>query len=317
LEIGSLNGILVIDKPAGITSAGAVAVIKRAFKARKVGHAGTLDPFATGVLVCCLNQATRLALFFLKGEKKYRAEMLLGIETDTLDATGRVVAACSDVDFTEEEIQSVFKRFQGNILQRPPAFSALKHQGVPLHKLARQGNPVQKPEREIRISSLEILEIRQPVVRFEVACSGGTYVRSLCADIGSALRCGAHLRSLRRIESSGFKESESVPLSDVETLARDGKIVGRIIPMADALRRVPPYVADSDLIEKIQHGRKLSSKDFFSGPALSPISSRAVPKSGLIKIVDPGNNLCAVLDVQQDFDRYEYCCVFHVNRSQT
>ena len=137
-----VNGVIVIDKPENISSSKVVAFIRKTLKVKKAGHTGTLDPFATGVLVCCLNQATRLARFFLHGGKKYRAELRLGIETDTQDSTG-VVTATRDVgDFAADDIRSAFNRFQGKILQLPPVFSALKHQGVPLYKLARQGRPV-------------------------------------------------------------------------------------------------------------------------------------------------------------------------------
>jgi tRNA pseudouridine55 synthase len=271
-------------------------------KVKKAGHTGTLDPFATGVLICCLNQATRLARFFLHGGKKYRAELRLGIETDTQDATGAITATGEQVDFTEEEIRSVFKRFKGNILQQPPVFSALKHRGVPLYKLAREGRPVQKPAREVQIFSIQILEIALPYVRFEAACSGGTYMRTLCADIGANLGCGGHLSALRRIESSGFSVSEAITPVDLERLARRGHIMDRIIPMADALRHMPAYVAETALTEKIVHGRTLTQKDF--------VPTSMTPSKGLIKIVDEHNNLCAVLDVDENSGRYNYCCVF-------
>jgi len=296
------NGVIVIDKPENISSAKVVALIKRVLKIAKAGHAGTLDPFATGVLVCCLNQATRLARFFLHGEKKYRAVLRLGIETDTQDATGDVVAANENFDFPEDTIQAVFKQFQGTLLQRPPVFSALKHNGTPLYKLARRGNPVLKPAREVFISSIKIVEIGLPFVRFEVACSGGTYIRSLCADIGATLGCGGHLHTLRRIESSGFTEAEAIPLAEVETVSTSDRLKDRIISMADALRGMPAYVAGAALVKKIIHGKKLAEKDFLHAPMGQA--------AGLIKIVDENNNLCAVLDVKENIGQYKYCCVF-------
>ena len=298
-----IKGVIVIDKPENISSSKVVTFIRKTLKVKKAGHTGTLDPFATGVLVCCLNQATRLARFFLHGEKKYRAELRLGIETDTQDSTGVVTATRDVVDFTADDIRSVFNRFQGKIMQRPPVFSALKHQGVPLYKLARQGRPVQKPAREVSIASLEILEMALPYVRFEAACSGGTYMRTLCADIGAELGCGGHLSALRRTESSGFSESEAISLSDVETLAQHGEIADRVIPMGDALREIPAYHADSALFEKMAHGRTLTKKDF--------LQAQITHTKGLIKIVDENSNLCAVLDVQENLDQYKYCCVFN------
>ena len=188
-------------------------------------------------------------------------------------------------------------------MQWPPVFSALKHQGVPLYKLARQGRPVQKPAREVTITAIEIMEVALPYVRFDVECTGGTYVRTLCADIGAGLGCGGHLSALRRTVSSGFSEAEAVPLSDVETLVRNGEIAERIIPMGEALRQIPAYRADSGLVERIVHGRTVTEKDFL------PVQT--APTKGLIKIVDENDNLCAVLDAQKNPDPYKYCCVFH------
>ena len=298
-----INGVIVIDKPEDISSSKVVTFIRKTLKVKKAGHTGTLDPFATGVLVCCLNQATRLARFFLHGEKKYRAELRLGIETDTQDSTGVVTATRDVVGFTADDMRSVFNRFQGKIMQRPPIYSALKHKGVPLYKLARQGRPVQKPAREVSIPSIELLEMALPYVRFEAVCSGGTYMRTLCADIGAELGCGGHLSALRRTESSGFSETEAIAMSDVETLVQNGEIADRVIPMGDALREIQAYHADSALVEKIAHGRTLTKKDFL--PA-----QKAYTK-GLIKIIDENNNLCAVLDAQENLDPYKYCCVFH------
>ncbi len=199
-----MHGIFVIDKPENISSAAVVARLKKILGVRKAGHAGTLDPFATGVLVCCVNQATKLARFFLHSNKKYTAVLKLGVETDTQDLTGTVISRCEDINFDEKKIKSVFEKFKGAIEQVPPVYSALKHEGVPLYKLARQGKPVQKPPRPVFISCLNIIEINLPEISFEVSCSGGTYIRTLCADIGAELGCGGHLKELRRTESSGF-----------------------------------------------------------------------------------------------------------------
>ena len=140
----SISGLLIVDKPAGISSAKVVARVKALLKAKKVGHTGTLDPFATGVLVCCINRATKLARFFLRGNKKYEAVLRLGIETDTQDPTGNITRVCNPGKFSEETIKSVFKRYEGTLTQVPPVYSALKYKGIPLYKLARRDEPVQK-----------------------------------------------------------------------------------------------------------------------------------------------------------------------------
>ena len=183
----AIDGILVVDKPAGISSAGVVARIKSVLKVRKAGHAGTLDPFATGVMICCINRATKLSRFFLHSRKRYEALLRLGRETDTQDSTGTVTAEADPGGIEVTELHAVFDRFKGRQKQSPPAYSALKHKGVPLYKLARRGAAVQKPPREIMVSELSIQETALPNVRFTVTCSAGTYVRTLAADIGRAL----------------------------------------------------------------------------------------------------------------------------------
>jgi tRNA pseudouridine55 synthase len=175
-----LNGIVVVDKPEGISSAGVVARVKGIFGARKVGHTGTLDPFATGVLICCINQATRLSQFFLKGDKTYEAELVLGVVTDTQDATGTVVERHPWVDCRWNRSG---KRRRGLWApsQVPPVYSALKHRGTPLYKLARRGRPWKNRPGRYGLHRLEVLDVNLPAVRFSVSCSSGTYVRTLCA----------------------------------------------------------------------------------------------------------------------------------------
>lgn len=299
------DGVLVVDKPAGISSAGMVARVKKLLGAKKVGHAGTLDPFATGVLVCCVNQGTRLARFFLHGEKKYEAVLELGIETDTQDLTGTVTSKSEDTDFDERTIREIFERFQGEIRQHPPVYSALKHEGTPLYKLARQGKAVQKPPRQVFISHLRIIDIKLSEIRFETVCSGGTYIRTLAADIGAALGCGAHLKSLRRLESSGFSIMEAIHQTELEERKQNLEIIS----MAHALRGMPRYVADELLGRKIKHGTPLTGKDI-SLKTDSEVSE-ALPEEVFVKVTDAENNLLAVLTPAGESGKYKYCCVFH------
>ncbi|MCP4345914.1 MAG: tRNA pseudouridine(55) synthase TruB [Desulfobacterales bacterium] len=303
-----MHGIFVIDKPENISSAAVVARLKKILGVRKAGHSGTLDPFATGVMVCCVNQATKLARFFLHSGKKYTAVLKLGVETDTQDSTGTVISRCEKVNFDEKKIKSVFEKFEGAIEQVPPVYSALKHKGVPLYKLARQGKPVQKPPRPVFISSLRIFEINLPEISFEVSCSGGTYIRTLCADIGAELGCGGHLKELRRTESSGFSINESVTLPELEKRvlssgagANEQEQLG-MISMSEALRNMPVHVADPVLAEKIAHGNIITTKNIIPGKTEEP--------EGFIKVVDTDNNLLAVLTYKKDCKTYNYCCVF-------
>lgn len=302
-----LSGVLIIDKPANITSAKVVAFLKKALKAKKTGHAGTLDPFATGVLVCCINNATRLARFFLHDSKKYEGVLHLGVATDTQDPTGTITATCDNVNFSGKTIRSAFKQFEGAIDQLPPIYSALKHKSVPLYKLARSGNPVQKPARPIYISYIKILDINLPFIRFEVSCSAGTYIRALCADIGKHLGCGGHLKELRRIESSGFKIKDAISFSELKALALSKKLPeqlsGRMISMADALPNMPAHIADKALTKKISYGKTITTADFMLEPVSNP--------EGFIKIVNPNNELLTVLNFQKESAKFKYYSVFN------
>jgi len=296
------DGFVIVDKPENMSSARVVARVKAALEAKKVGHTGTLDPFATGILVCCINRATRLARFFLEGNKTYAATLCLGIETDTQDATGAVVSENRVADLDEKRIADVFQRFRGWISQIPPAYSALKHKGVPLYKLARQGKPVRKPARKVHIADMRILEMDLPHIRFEVHCSAGTYVRTLCADIGTALGCGGHLKTLQRTASSGFGLEDALSLADVEQLAARGELAPHVIPMADALKGMPTVVADTGLVAKIAHGIPLTAKDIVPGEKGSP--------GQYVKLVNRRRHLLAVVQGKKEFKNYDYCCVF-------
>lgn len=302
------SGIIVVDKPAGITSAQLVARLKTLFSANKAGHTGTLDPFATGVMVCCINRATRLAGLFLHGDKTYRAALHLGIETDTMDVTGTVLRRTEiqwnhpPPDFTDSGIERIFKRFEGPMEQLPPVYSALKHQGVPLYKLARQGRPVQKPARSIEIFTIRITEICLPIIRFEVSCSAGTYIRSLCSDIGKAFGCGAYLKELRRTQSCGFSIDEAYHPDALETLAADRQLQSTLIGMGDALREIPGFICDSSLLDKIVHGKPLYMHDFNH--------TLETPPDGFMKLLDPKARLLAVIRFDFTRKRFAYHGVF-------
>lgn len=301
-----LDGILIIDKPAGISSAGVVAAVKRQTGARKAGHAGTLDPFATGVLVCCLNRATRLSRFFLGGRKRYEAVVCLGRETDTQDATGRVTAEMPYDHVDEALIMAYAARFEGWSDQLPPVYSALKHRGKPLYKLAREGAAVQKPPRRVFIQSIQILDIRLPGIRMDVNCSAGTYIRTLASDLARSMGTCGHLAALNRLASSHFVLSRAVKLDDLAQLAESGRLRERIIPMAEALSDFPQAVADAQLTEKIHHGRTIRENDL----AIAGIDtgSRSHP---YIKVVDRSSgDLLAVLETPAQGRTYGYCCVF-------
>jgi len=231
-----MDGVLVIDKPEGITSFGVVKMVKGALKAKKVGHAGTLDPFATGVLPLLINKATKIASDLLDKDKEYSATMKLGIETDTQDLTGKVVYKSPEVAFERGEIESVFKGFIGKIKQTPPAFSAIKYQGTPLYKWTRRGKKIPRKCRMVEVYSLKVKALDLPYVTFEIVCSKGTYIRTLCTDIGRLLGCGAHLTRLRRLRCGRFTLEHAISLKEVRPLSEANLLGDRLISIEEALR---------------------------------------------------------------------------------
>jgi tRNA pseudouridine55 synthase len=302
------SGVIVLDKPANMSSARAVSKVKKLLGAKKAGHTGTLDPFATGVLICCINQATRLARFFLQGNKTYRAVLRLGMETDTQDATGRIVAEASVPAIGPDRLTAVIKGFEGRQLQLPPVYAALKHEGTPIYKLARQGRPVQKPARPITVAAIRVTAMELPDVGFEVTCSSGTYVRALCADIGRALGCGGHLKQLRRTVNGGFAIEQAVTLEDLERITDESARDAVMIPMHTALGFMPTFVADNQTLESVAQGRLLTTANI---PRDQVQKSEDRSLSDYIQVVDTAMHLKAVLKIRQDDMGYDYCCVFH------
>lgn len=212
-----VDGVFNLNKPPRMTSRQAVDRVKRTLKASKAGHGGTLDPDATGVLLICLGKGTKLFDQLQQGTKEYEGALRLGITTDTLDASGRVERFSNVGQVTTEEVQAIAQQFVGEIEQAVPMFSAVKHKGKRLYKLARQGVALSEmPKRTVHVKSLEILSVRPPDVRFRVVCSKGTYVRVLAADIGAALECGAHLSQLTRTRSGNFTLESSHTLDWLE-----------------------------------------------------------------------------------------------------
>jgi tRNA pseudouridine55 synthase len=210
-----VHGVLVLDKPEGLSSALAVDRVKHALRVKRAGHGGTLDPMATGVLAVCIGEATKLASYLLADDKQYLAEGLLGVETDTLDRTG-VVTQRRDVPVTREALLAAIAARRGEQAQVPPMYSAIKQDGVRLYRLARAGEEVERAPRRIRVDRLELTAFEPPRFTLEIACSKGTYVRSLVADLGTDVGAGAHLTALRRTRSGRFALAQAVTLDQVE-----------------------------------------------------------------------------------------------------
>ena len=215
-----MDGILNINKPRGMTSHDVVLRVRKIFRMKKVGHTGTLDPEATGVLVICLGKATKAVRFLTNHDKQYEGTMILGVSTDTQDSSGRILEEVDELQVSEAEIREAANRFQGEIEQIPPMVSAVHHQGKRLYQLARQGKVVKRAPRQIRISSFKILKVELPKVGFDIVCSKGTYVRTICADMGEALGCGAHQSELIRIRSGPFHIKDSVSLEQLREAPR-------------------------------------------------------------------------------------------------
>lgn len=251
-----LNGLLLIDKPAGITSFEVVRRARRALEVKKVGHLGTLDPFATGLLPLALGEATKLAQFLLEEPKTYLATCRLGVETDTQDLTGQITAE-SDRLPSPEEIHRAATRFLGEILQTPPLFSAVHHQGERLYKLARRGEAVETAPRPVTIHRLEIKDIALPKVTFLVECSKGAYIRTLAHDLGRALGCGAHLISLTRLAVGFFRLEEALSLEVIEKTGNLEEIEERLIPLAQCLPRFKAVQVDRHEARLLSQGRAL------------------------------------------------------------
>jgi tRNA pseudouridine55 synthase len=255
-----LDGILALDKPEGMTSFGAVARIKKWLRLKKVGHCGTLDPFATGVLVVCLGRATRIADQFQNQDKVYRFTVRLGVETNTLDRTGETVRIWGGSACSAEEIENALHCFRGSYLQQVPRYAAVRVDGKHLYEWSRKGVQVDLPSREVQIHRLELLAYHWPEARLEVHCSKGTYVRQLTADIGGLLGCGAHVSQLRRVASGSFRIEQAVPLEDcAEMLERDVPL-GRIIAMNDALAHLPAIrIEEQSVVKRLCDGQLDSS----------------------------------------------------------
>jgi len=252
-----INGVLVVDKPAGVTSHDVVDQVRRLTGTRRVGHTGTLDPMATGVLGILLGPATRLAQFATAGEKQYWAILRLGQTTDSYDADGRIVDEKS-VDVDLEAIHSVLPRFRGAIAQLPPMVSAIRVNGKRLYEHARQGEQIQRTPRSVTIFRLAILDWVSPDLTFEVSCSAGTYVRSLAHDIGQALGCGGHLRALRRTASGPFKLEQSHSLENLEQMQAQGHLLSALLPPTAALGSMPGVIASADQERALRFGQVVS-----------------------------------------------------------
>jgi tRNA pseudouridine55 synthase len=278
-----VNGVIVVDKPAGLTSHDVVNRVRRLAGTRKVGHLGTLDPLATGVLPLVLGRSTRLAQFFSAGQKTYDAGIQFGWSTDTYDREGERTSEPATPEFSRAELEAALERFEGRFLQTPPAFSAKKIAGTPAYRLARKQISVELKPVEVEVFALHLLEFDGNTARICVQCSAGTYLRAIAHDLGNALGCGAFLTALRRTAAGEFTESQSRTWEALENLARQGTLGEALIPAS----RLLPGMA-SATVDSLSAGQIRQGKDF----RLSPFIERA--GSRYVKALDPEGELVAI-----------------------
>jgi tRNA pseudouridine55 synthase len=298
---GIESGIVLVDKESGPSSFQVVEHIKNLTGARKAGHAGTLDPFATGLLLVLLNQGTKLSPFLITQDKVYRAAVRLGIETDTDDATGTIRGQRDIGSLTERIIEERIQGFVGTITQIPPRYSAVHHKGKRAYELARKGVEFVPREKEVRITSITILSIDLPVVWIEVGCSSGTYIRSLASELGRRLGTGAHLASLRRMRSGPFHVGMGYTIEGLTRHAANSTIEEVVIPLKDAVEGMREVEVPWTLVRRIRNGYMPQRGDLDQ-------ENGSLPKPGCYCKAVKGEELVAIL--RESIDGYEVSRVF-------
>ncbi len=274
------SGLLIINKPKGITSHDVVAQVRKITGQRRVGHTGTLDPMATGVLVLCLGQATRLIEYAMASRKQYRAVVRFGVTTDTLDAEGNELARCDASGLTAAQLQAILPAFTGQIEQRPPAFSAIKQDGQPLYKRARAGQLEEPPPRPVTIYQLDWLDWQPPDLTVMVACSTGTYIRSLARDLGAAAGTGAHLAGLERTANGHWTLAQAVSLAELWEQPEAWR--SRLLPPDEAVAHLPRLTLSAEESIHVKHGRTLALP-------------HAPENHGLLRVYAPDHTFLAIL----------------------
>ncbi len=287
-----IHGVLVLDKPRGITSNACLQRAKRALYAAKAGHTGSLDPLASGVLPLCFGEATKLSRFLLDADKEYDSTFVLGVTTSTGDAEGEVVSQADASEVTRQEVEQLLTGFRGEIEQTPPMFSALKHQGKPLYKLARAGIEVERKSRRVTIHRFEILDFeagQQACLKVNVRCSKGTYIRSLAEDIGKLLGCGGHVSELRRTHAGPYTLEQCIGLDKLEQLAAEQdpeQLKALMLPVDSAILGMPTVVLP-----------EVSGYYLRQGQA---VLAAHMPTTGLVRIVEESGEFLGVGEILDD-----------------
>lgn len=287
-----MNGILVLDKPLGLSSNQALQKAKWLYGAAKAGHTGSLDPLATGVLPLCFGEATKFSRFLLESDKAYRSTFVLGVATATGDAEGEVLATQSAAAITGQQVEAALAAFRGNIEQVPSMFSALKHQGQPLYKLARRGEEVDRPARAVTVHRLVLLAFRegeQAEVDVELQVSKGTYVRSIAEDLGKLLGCGAHVSALRRTQAGPFSEAQAVSIAQLEALKEAGELAAMdalLLPVVEAVAHLPEVQLDEHSGYYLKQGQ--------------PVQAPDLPADGMVKVLLDDGEFIGIGEILED-----------------
>jgi tRNA pseudouridine55 synthase len=283
-----VNGILLLDKPSGLTSNAALQAVKKLYRARKAGHTGSLDPLATGLLPICFGEATKVSGFLLDADKDYRVTCRFGERTTTGDAEGELLEQRPVEDLTEDRLNEVLQGFLGEIEQIPPMYSALKHKGERLYKLAREGVEVEREPRQVTIHALELLTLTSPLAEIRVHCSKGTYVRTLVEDIGEVLGCGAHVAGLRRLGVGPFDDTQLVDMETLRAVAGEGEqaLDKLLLPLESGLAQWPDVRLSGDAAFYLRQGQ----------PVLVP----KAPTAGLVRLYEGENRFLGVGEILDD-----------------
>jgi tRNA pseudouridine55 synthase len=276
-----VDGVLLLDKPAGLTSNAALQRAKRALRAEKAGHTGTLDPAATGLIALCFGEATKFSSALLDADKVYQAEVRLGVTTSTGDSEGEILER-REVGVDAAQVERVLARFRGSILQVPPMHSAIKLAGTPLYAYARRGEEVERAPREVRVHALDLAGIQGDLLRLAIRCGKGTYVRTLAEDIGAALGCGAHLAALRRISVGPFDLARAVALDRLEEMG-EAERLGRLLPVDAPVAHLPELVLGSRQARRMRHGQ--------------PVLTEAEREPGPVRLYDEAGRFLGVGEV--------------------
>jgi len=261
-----ITGIVVVDKPSGRSSNHVLQQVKRLFDAKKAGHTGSLDPLATGLLPICLGEATKVSSYLLDADKRYQVTCQLGVLTDSGDSDGNVIETNTVAEFTQQQLATIVSKFIGQQQQVPPMYSALKHQGQPLYKLARQGIVVERKSRQITLYDIQILACTTDTFTLDVTCSKGTYIRTLVEDISRELGCGGHVTMLRRIEVAGYQEAQSISVEQLDILAQQEGIEALdkcLLPTEDALPDWPAIDVSDEMVTALRYGQSVQVEHAF------------------------------------------------------